>query len=159
MYEMMLEEATRAGYQHYEISNLCLPGYQSRHNIKYWTNQPYLGFGCSAHSYDGVSHRWANERDVSRYLEILKSGNSPVVESHYLTAEESRAEAVFLGLRMMGGLKLSEFRENFGFDLRERFRDEFVQFKEAGLLENEGDYVRLTRSGALLSNEVFASLI
>ena len=159
MYKMMLEEASRAGYQHYEISNLCLPGYESKHNTKYWTNQPYLGFGCSAHSYDGVSHRWANERDVSRYLKILKSGDSPVVESHYLTEAESRAEAVFLGLRMMGGLRMSEFRASFGFDLRERFSDEFVQFQQAGLLESEGDYIRLTRGGALLSNEVFASLI
>ena len=159
MYEMMLEEATSAGYQHYEISNLCLPGYESRHNTKYWTNQPYLGFGCSAHSYDGVSRRWSNERDVSRYIEIVHRGNSPVVESHYLTEEESRAEAVFLGLRMMGGLKMSEFRASFGFDLRERFSDEFAQFQKAGLLESDGDYVRLTRGGALLSNEVFASLI
>jgi oxygen-independent coproporphyrinogen-3 oxidase len=158
MYEMMLEEATSAGYQHYEISNLCLPGYESRHNTKYWTNQPYLGFGCSAHSYDGVSHRWANERDVNRYIEIVHSGGPPVVESHHLTEEESRAEAVFLGLRMMRGLKMSEFRASFGFDLRERFSDEFVQFQKAGLLESDGDYVRLTRGGALLSNEVFASL-
>ena len=64
MYEVMLDRASAAGYEHYEISNLCLPGFQSRHNTKYWTGAPYYGFGCSAHSYDGEFRRWANERDV-----------------------------------------------------------------------------------------------
>src|SRR5712692_323497 len=62
MYRVMIERVTVAGYQHYEISNFCLPGFQSRHNTKYWSGAPYYGFGCSAHSYDGARRRWANER-------------------------------------------------------------------------------------------------
>src|SRR5688572_5903572 len=69
MYEWMLEKACDAGYEHYEISNLCRPGYHSRHNVKYWTADPYYGFGCSAHSYDGRSRRWSNHRDVLKYVE------------------------------------------------------------------------------------------
>ena len=72
MYEVMLDRASAAGYEHYEISNLCLPGMQSRHNTKYWTAAPYYGFGCSAHSYDGGFRRWANERDLLRYLEMIE---------------------------------------------------------------------------------------
>ena len=75
MYEVMLDRAVEAGYEHYEISNLCLPGLESRHNTKYWTAAPYYGFGCSAHSYDGGFRRWANERDPVRYMEMLDAGN------------------------------------------------------------------------------------
>src|SRR5437870_1316156 len=65
MYRFMIDRVTAAGYQHYEISNFCLPGLESRHNTKYWTGAPYYGLGCSAHSYDGVHRRWANQRDVA----------------------------------------------------------------------------------------------
>ena len=70
MYEAMLDRAVAAGYEHYEISNLCLPRYESRHNTKYWTAAPYYGFGCSAHSYDGHRRRWANERDPAGYMDF-----------------------------------------------------------------------------------------
>ena len=80
MYELMLDRAGLAGYEHYEISNLCLPGFESRHNTKYWTGAPYYGFGCSAHSYDGSFRRWSNERDVTRYTDLIQRDASPVVE-------------------------------------------------------------------------------
>jgi len=159
MYEWMLERASLAGYEHYEISNLCLQGHESRHNTKYWTGEAYFGFGCSAHSYDGSSRRWSNERDVARYVEATVCGKTPIVEDHELTQEETRAEAVFLGMRMMKGVDTREYKQLYGVDLREEHRDDFIQFEEAGLIEFEGDLVRLTRAGALMSNEVFASFV
>jgi oxygen-independent coproporphyrinogen-3 oxidase len=159
MYELMLERATEQGYQHYEISNLCLPGFESRHNQKYWTNKPYLGFGCSAHSYDGERRRWANERDVSSYIGLVESGSSPIVDSLVLSESEIRAEAIFLGLRMMEGIRLGEYDERFGIGLREQYSEQLEEFHAAGLLSVEDDRIRLTRSGALLSNEVFAALL
>ena len=155
MYVLMLERSADVGYEHYEISNLCRPGFESRHNTKYWNGAPYFGFGCSSHSYDGQSHRWSNERDVSKYVSLIDSGQSTVVEETDLTHDDKRAEAVFLGLRLMKGLNLSEYRERFGVDIR----DDFVCFTEAGLIEFEGDLVRLTRQGALMSNEVFAKFV
>jgi len=71
MYQWMLNEACEAGYEHYEISNLCRRGFHSRHNVKYWTGAPYYGFGCWAHSYDGKTRRWSNHRDVLMYVETI----------------------------------------------------------------------------------------
>ena len=159
MYELMLEEASAAGYEHYEISNLCRPGFHSRHNVKYWTAEPYYGFGCSAHSYDGHSHRWSNQRDVLRYIELVESGASPVVDDQQLSETDLRAERLFLGMRMMHGVDLQTFRESFGVDLRSEHREDLERFSEAGLLEFDGDLMRLTRTGALLSNEVFAAFV
>jgi putative oxygen-independent coproporphyrinogen III oxidase len=159
MYEWMLEQAAAAGYEHYEISNLCRPGFHSRHNVKYWTAAPYYGFGCSAHSYDGDTRRWSNQREVLKYVEMVESGASPVVEEQQLSPVDVRAEAVFLGMRMMQGVDLRRFRESFGVDLREEHADDLDRFCKAGLVELDGDLIRLTRTGALLSNEVFAAFV
>ena len=159
MYESMLEHATAAGYEHYEISNLCLPGFASRHNTKYWTGAPYYGLGCSAHGYDGQSRRWSNERDTARYVEAIENGSSPVVEEHELTGNEVKAEAVFLGMRMMKGFDVKQYRELFGVDLRDEHADDLNRFREAGLVEFDGNMIRLTRAGALMSNEVFAVFV
>lgn len=159
MYQWMLEHALKAGYEHYEISNLCRPGFHSRHNVKYWTGEPYYGFGCSSHSYDGRARRWSNQRDVRKYVELVESGLSPVVEEQQLSQDDVRAEAVFLGMRMMRGIDVRRYRESFGVDLRDEHGDDLDRFCKAGLLEFDGDLIRLTRNGALLSNEVFAAFV
>jgi oxygen-independent coproporphyrinogen III oxidase len=158
MYAWMLERACDAGYEHYEISNLSLPRFQSQHNTKYWTGENYYGFGCSAHSFDG-KRRWSNNRDVQRYVEAIESNESPVVESHELDVAERRAEAVFLGMRLMRGLNTRAYKESFGVDLRSEHRDDFKRFHDAGLIEFDGDLIRLTPAGALMSNEVFAKFV
>ncbi len=159
MYQWMLECASEAGYEHYEISNLCRPGFESRHNTKYWTGAPYYGFGCSAHSYDGQARRWSNQRDVLQYVQLVESGASPIVEEQQLSETDVRAEAVFLGMRLMRGIDVRRYRESFGVDLRDEHKDDLDRFCKAGLLEFEGDLIRLTRHGALLSNEVFAAFL
>lgn len=150
MYEWMLGRAAEAGYEHYEISNLCRPGFESRHNTKYWTGEPYLGFGCSAHSYDGATRRWSNHRDTLKYVESVEHGFSPISEKQDLTKDDLRAESLFLGLRLMRGVSR---------DLCKDYETELEKFREAGLLELDGDWVRLTRNGALLSNEVFSAFV
>jgi oxygen-independent coproporphyrinogen-3 oxidase len=159
MYEVMLDTAEAPGYEHYEISNLCLPGFHSRHNTKYWTAAPYYGFGCSAHSYDGESLRWANERDLVRYMEMISQRRTAKVNETRLSEVDRQSEAVFLGLRMMQGFSCAEFKRVFGADLREKHEDDLTRFREAGLIECEGDLLKLTRAGALLSNEVFAAFV
>jgi oxygen-independent coproporphyrinogen-3 oxidase len=150
MYEWMLERAAKAGYEHYEISNLCRPGFESRHNTKYWTAAPYFGFGCSAHSYDGARRRWSNHRDVLKYAESVEDGFSPLVEEQILTENDIRAESLFLGLRLMRGVSRHLCKE---------YETDVERFREAGLLEVDAECVRLTRNGALLSNEVFAAFV
>jgi len=159
MYEWMIERAAAAGYEHYEISNLCRPGFSSRHNTKYWTGAPYFGFGCSAHSFDAHTRRWSNQRDVLRYVETVEQDVSPIVEEQELTDADLRAEAPFLGMRMMRGVDVREYNELFGVDLRAEHADELDRFREAGLVEFDGDLIRLTRNGALMSNEVFAAFV
>ncbi len=158
MYRVMIDQVTAAGYGHYEISNFCLPGFQSRHNTKYWNGAPYYGFGCSAHSYDGARRRWANEREVAKYVELIETEQSTVGELTDLKEEDARSESIFLGLRLMRGLDLEDYRSRFGADLREQYDTELNRLCEAGLIEIDHELLRLTTRGALLSNEVFAAL-
>ena len=158
MYKWMLERACDAGYEHYEISNLCLPGFESRHNTKYWQGNAYYGFGCSAHSFDGRTLRWSNERDVAAYMNAIENKQTPIVEQTQLSDNERRAEAVFLGMRLMKGVDTREYEQSFGVDLRVEHNEDLSRFYEAGLIEFDGDVLRLTRAGALMSNEVFAAL-
>lgn len=160
MYEMMVERTQAAGFAQYEISNFCRPGFESRHNTKYWTGAPYYGFGCSAHSFDGRRERWSNERDARRYVELIEAQGNPVVERTTLDARAAAAEALFLGLRLLQrGVDLKEHRARFGADVRADYGDDLRRFGEAGLIELSGDVLRLTASGALLSNEVFAAFV
>jgi oxygen-independent coproporphyrinogen-3 oxidase len=158
MYQLLLDEVRAAGYQHYEISNFCLPGFQSRHNTKYWNGSAYYGFGCSAHSYDGSRRRWANERDVAKYVDLIESQRAPVVERTDLKEEDARSESIFLGLRLMQGLDLQNYHSRFGTDLRAEYEVELARLCDAGLIEINERLMRLTTRGALLSNEVFAAL-
>jgi len=158
MYAVMIQEVGAAGYQHYEISNFSLPGFASRHNTKYWTREPYYGFGNSAHSHDGARRRWANERDAMKYVELIERNDSPIVERYELTEDDARSEAIFLGLRLMCGVDLERYNAQFGGDLLAQYNGEIDRLKEAGLIEIDSEVLKLTSRGALLSNEVFAAL-
>jgi oxygen-independent coproporphyrinogen-3 oxidase len=159
MYRLMLGRAGMEGYEHYEISNLCLPGHSSRHNTKYWTGEAVYGFGCSAHSYDGRRLRWSNERDAARYTELMEKGRTALVETIELDYRARRAESIFLGLRLMRGISLSEHQTRFGADLRADYHADLERLSEAGLIKLEDDSLKLTTSGVLLSNEVFATFV
>jgi oxygen-independent coproporphyrinogen-3 oxidase len=159
MYQLMLERTSAEGYSHYEISNFCLPGYESMHNTKYWTGEAVYGFGCSAHSFDGERRRWANERDAARYTALIEKKGRAIVESVELEEREAQAEAVFLGLRLMRGVNLAQHRERFGTDLRTEYAADLVRLSEAGLISIEDERLKLTRTGALLSNEVFEAFV
>ena len=158
MYALMVERVCAAGYEHYEISNFCLPGFESHHNTKYWSSAPYYGFGNSAHSYDGARRRWANERDAAKYVMLVERSDSVIAERTELTEEDVRSEAIFLGLRLMRGMDLNSYRARFGTNLREQFNGELDRLQVAGLIEIDDERLKLTARGALLSNEVFATL-
>ena len=146
------------GWEQYEISNFCKPGRQSRHNLKYWTDQPFIGFGCGAHSY-WAGERWGNERDPARYVELLEAGQPAAAFRSEVTPRQHLEEVVFLGLRLNAGLDLWRCRRKFGFDLRDRFGRELSQLAQGGLIEIEGDRLKLTSKGRLFSNEVFVQFM
>ena len=159
MYEMMLEKTSTADYEQYEISNFSKPGFGSRHNTKYWTFDPYYSFGCSAHSFDGVSKRWANERDTGGYVNLIEKLGSAVSETTELDEKQQRAEYIFLRLRLNEGVRLDEYREKFGGELMEEFSTDLPRFIADGLLEVKEASLRLTPRGRLFSNEVFAAFV
>ncbi len=160
MYRLMVERTGAAGYEQYEISNFCLPGRESRHNVKYWTGAPYFGFGCSAHSFDGRLTRWSNERDAAAYVKLIEEKGSAVVTRDELEERDASAEALFLGLRLLGrGVNLAEHRARYRRDVRADYAEDLARFGEAGLVEIDGDVLRLTPAGALLSNEVFSAFV
>ena len=151
MYELMLDRLAAAGYEQYEISNFSRPGFESRHNSKYWTLDPVFGFGVSAHSFDG-RQRYANERDTAKYVSMVEdSGSAEVIREDIDLA----SEFAFLGLRMEHGIDLGEYSRRFGFDLAAKYRDEIERLNEDRLVEIEHSKIKLTRKGKLYSNEVF----
>jgi oxygen-independent coproporphyrinogen-3 oxidase len=160
MYRLMAERTRRAGYEQYEISNFRLAGRESRHNMKYWTGAPYYGFGCSAHSFDGRRSRWSNERDARAYVASVEEKGSAVVTREELDERGASAEALFLGLRLLSrGVDLAEHRVLYHCDVRTEYAADLARFDEAGLIRIEGDILKLTPEGALLSNEVFSAFV
>lgn len=159
MYRLIIDRVGVVGYEHYEISNFCRPGFESRHNSKYWNGAAYYSFGCSAHSFDGERKRWSNERDAAKYVELIEQGHSAIVETTNLNEDEARSESVFLGLRLMRGLNLKDYQVKFGTDLRQEYDVDLNRLSEAGLIEIDCDLLRLTTRGVLLSNEVFATFV
>jgi oxygen-independent coproporphyrinogen-3 oxidase len=157
-YEESVDWLGKAGWEQYEISNFCKPGRQSRHNLKYWTDRPFIGFGCGAHSY-WAGMRWGNERDPYRYVDLLERGEPATAFRSEVTPRQHLEEVMFLGLRLNAGLDLSRCRRIFGFDLLERFSRELGHLIQERLIEIEGDRLKLTRRGRLFSNEVFVQFM
>ena len=155
MYELMLAKVACAGYEQYEISNFAHPGFESRHNSKYWRLDPVFGFGVSAHSFDG-SQRYANDRDTNAYVNKIAGGNSPELMREDIDLE---SEFIFLGLRLNRGISFAEFRRRYGYDLRDRYATEITDLSEKGLLSVDAERMCLTDKGMLFSNEVFASFV
>ena len=147
-----------AGFEHYEISNFARPGCESRHNLKYWSNAPYFGFGVDAHSYDG-ERRWANTDSLDAYLEKMARGESPVVECKVLGRGQQLEERLFLGLRRRDGVSLAHLKDEFAVDVARQYNGPIEEFSDAGWVERDGDRLRLTDRGLLFSNEVFAGFI
>ena len=158
MYEYADERLQAEGYENYEISNWALPGHQSRHNLTYWRNLPYLGMGAGAHSFF-EGRRFSNILDPQEYITLLKKQQRPEAESELIDRAHQMSETAFLALRTAQGLHLPTFEE--------RFAEPFTQFvgmrlrtvEEAGLLEQEHEWIRLSKRGRLLGNEVFLRLL
>jgi oxygen-independent coproporphyrinogen-3 oxidase len=153
-YETAQEFLAGMGYHHYEISNWAKPGFESRHNLKYWRRQPYLGFGAGAHSFSGTE-RWANAHDAAAYVSALGSGRLPTEQLEKVTAEQALEEELFLGLRQLDGIDVSRIEREYEVSLAERFEP----LASAGLVERDGDVVRLAPARLSISNEVFVELL
>jgi oxygen-independent coproporphyrinogen-3 oxidase len=160
MYEYADERLLAAGYENYEISNWSLPGHQSRHNLTYWQNLPYLGMGAGAYSSFG-GRRFSDVREPLAYIRLLREGQWPEAkdESEIVGREQAMSETAFLALRTAAGLHLPSFEQRFGQPFSQFVGDRLHLVDEAGLLEYETEWLRLSKRGRLLGNEVFLRLL
>ncbi|HZR40538.1 MAG TPA: radical SAM family heme chaperone HemW [Ktedonobacteraceae bacterium] len=158
MYEYADELLQKAGYVNYEISNWALPGHHSRHNLTYWQNLPYIGMGAGAHSYF-AGRRYSNEREPVKYIKLLKAQQLPEVEGEIVEREQEMSETAFLGLRTAMGLHLPTFEQRFGVPFTQFVGNRLHDVEEAGLLEQADGWLRLSKRGRLLGNEVFLRLL
>jgi oxygen-independent coproporphyrinogen-3 oxidase len=153
MYLTGMERLESAGLDQYEISNVARAGRQSRHNLKYWTDGEWLGFGCGAHS-TCAGIRWKNVSSTEEYIDRLSRGRAPALDLHRMPLDERLGDALFTGLRLTAGVDLAEIRARYGVDVWRRYGPDLERFVEGKWLVHEDERLRLTRRGMLLAHEV-----
>jgi oxygen-independent coproporphyrinogen-3 oxidase len=158
MYLTSMARLEQAGLRQYEISNVARHGREARHNMKYWTDGEWIGFGCGAHStFDGV--RWKTVTSTTEYVDRVNSGMDPVSERRVLAPQERMEEALFTGLRLSAGIDTGAISARYGVDVTGRYGRALEPFVESGWLVREGAHLRLTRQGMLVANEVMAVFV
>ena len=157
MFEYIIAELEKAGFEHYEISNFSKPGFESRHNLMYWDNAEYYGIGAGASGYvDGV--RYKNHGPIRHYLQAVEAGN-PRVQEEVLTLNEKMEEEMFLGLRKKSGVSKKRFEEKFGLSFEDQYGAVVAELTEQGLLVPDRDIVRMTKQGLFLGDTVAEKFI
>ena len=157
MFEYIIAELERAGFEHYEISNFSKPGFESRHNLMYWDNAEYYGLGAGASGYvDGI--RYKNHGPIRHYMQAVEEGNARVQEEH-LTQTEMMEEEMFLGLRKKTGVSKKRFEEKFGVNFDQQYGPVVEELTQQGLLVPDKDIVRMTKKGLFLGDTVAEKFI
>ena len=157
MFDYIIAELEKAGFEHYEISNFSKPGFESRHNLMYWDNAEYYGIGAGASGYvDGV--RYKNHGPIRHYLQAVEAGNARVQEE-VLTLKEKMEEEMFLGLRKKSGVSKKRFEEKFGLSFEDQYGAVVFELTEQGLLVPDRDIVRMTKQGLFLGDTVAEKFI
>ena len=152
MFEYIIAELEHAGFEHYEISNFSKPGFESRHNLMYWDNAEYYGIGAGASGYvNGV--RYKNHGPIRHYLKAVEEGNARINEEH-LSLREQMEEEMFLGLRKKTGVSKARFEEKFGTSFEELYGQVVRDLCHQGLLQVEGQQIRMTKKGLFLGDTV-----
>jgi len=158
MYLAAMERLDAAGYMQYEISNVARPGRSSRHNLKYWSDGDWIGFGCGAHSTrDGI--RWKNVAGIEDYVDRIGRGHPVATDLRRLPAAERLGDALFMMLRLTDGVNLDEIRRRYGVDVWQVYGPDLEPFVQNGCLMRDCDRLRLTRRGMLLANEVMSVFV
>lgn len=154
MYHLIVHSLKEIGLEQYELSNFAVPGFESKHNLTYWKNRPYLGLGVSSHS--KINHeRFSNSSELVKYVEALKSGKSAVVERDYIAPNEDLFETIILGLRLNEGIDMDEIGKRYGVDFRSLYSAVIDKCTRTSLIEINGSIMRLTELGRDLANQVF----
>jgi len=158
MYLSAMDRLEAAGLFQYEISNVARPGRRSRHNLKYWTDGDWIGFGCGAHSTRrGV--RWKNVSSTEEYVDRIARGEPTAVDIRRMSPAEQLGDALFTGLRLTDGVDLTTIENRYGVDVWRRYGSDLERFVDAGCLVHEPARLRLTRRGMLLAHEVMTVFV
>lgn len=156
-FSSLIDRLTAAGYEHYEISNFCRPGYHSRHNTSYWQGIPYLGCGPSAHSFNRREREW-NIASLNKYLQGIESGER-ACETEILNTTTRYNECIITSIRTSQGLSLTKLKEEFGTELWQYCLNMAAHSIKNGMLEERGDNLRLTRKGIFISDSIMSDLL
>ncbi|MFR8835810.1 radical SAM family heme chaperone HemW [Bacteroides nordii] len=156
-FSSLIDRLTTAGYEHYEISNFCRPGYHSRHNTSYWQGIPYLGCGPSAHSFNRREREW-NIASLNKYLQGIESGER-ACETEILDTTTRYNECIITSIRTSQGLSLTKLKEEFGTELWQYCLNMAAHSIKNGMLEERGDNLRLTRKGIFISDSIMSDLL
>ncbi|MEB7494230.1 radical SAM family heme chaperone HemW [Enterococcus hirae] len=154
MFEETIQAMEKKGRHQYEISNFGLEGHESKHNLMYWNNDHYFGFGAGASGYLG-NKRYRNKGPIQHYLRPLRAGELPVLETEVLLRENQIEEEMFLGLRKKIGISKQHFYERYQQTIESLYSKVLTDLEKEGLLVNESDRIYLTSKGTFLGNEVF----
>ena len=158
MYEILMEQMEKHQFRQYEISNFAKKGYESRHNLTYWDNNHYYGFGAGAHSYLSGFRR-SNYGPLKKYMTPLEAGKLPVSEEHYVIDKEMMEEEMFLGLRKTKGVSMAVFQEKYKINPLEYFQQVIEDLIKKDLLKVNEDHIALTKQGRFLGNEAFQAFL
>jgi oxygen-independent coproporphyrinogen-3 oxidase len=158
MFEVLMEEMEKRGFKQYEISNFSKPGYESKHNLTYWNNEWYYGFGAGAHSYVNGS-RISNHGPLKKYMGSVNERRLPILDRHKVTKVEQMEEEMFLGLRKTAGVSITRFIEKFEENPVALYKNELKALTFRDLIQVTDDQICLTKQGRFLGNEVFQSFL
>ncbi|WP_202080702.1 radical SAM family heme chaperone HemW [Caldalkalibacillus salinus] len=158
MYERLMNTMAKHGYEQYEISNFAKPGYESAHNLTYWQNEEYYGFGAGAHGYvKGVRHE--NAGPLQDYHDLIKQGSLPYIQTIEVDQQARIEEEMMMGLRLRQGVSTSMFKAKYGRSLTDYYQEELEQLIARDLIEEEEDRIKLTKKGIFLGNVVFSTFL
>nr|MBC9703649.1 radical SAM family heme chaperone HemW [Enterococcus sp.] len=154
MFEETIEAMEKHGRHQYEISNFGLTGHESQHNLMYWNNDHYFGFGAGASGYLG-NNRYRNKGPIQHYLRPLRQGELPVLEKEELSKKNQIEEEMFLGLRKKMGISKKHFRTRYQCSIESLYSTVLIELEKEGLLVNDDERIYLTPKGIFLGNNVF----
>lgn len=157
LFNVLIDEMQKAGYEHYEISNFAMPGHYSRHNTAYWTGEKYLGLGPSAHSFNGKTRRW-NKKGVHAYIKAIEN-NQPFFELEELTSVEQFNEYIITRLRTQWGCSIKTMLQKFDQARVNQFQHNIKKWMERGHIREEDEAYTITRSGIMISDAILADII
>ena len=158
MYDYIVDRLPKCGWWRYEISNFAKSGFESQHNLGYWSDIKYIGFGAGAHSYDGF-RRKSNVKSVSEYINGIINGRDVSLLEEEITTQAAMEEFCFLALRTVDGININKFKQKFGVDIKIIFGNAINKLKRQNLIDITNDRIKLTDYGMKFGNIAFAEFL